>query len=157
MLAICTSLQTDSVQLYTSVTGGIEPVSYSWSPTTALLDLNTENPYVSPTMDMGYVATLTDSAGCQFSEQDVFQVFVDVSDLSTAENNNFNAFFDYTLNELKIKNAKNELYRYSKPKFYLPIPPPNPHNPTGAFQSFSSIQDTLQCVDKVHHNIPFPH
>lgn len=43
----------DSVQLYTSVTGGIEPVSYSWSPNTALLDLNTENPYVSPTMDMG--------------------------------------------------------------------------------------------------------
>ena len=103
----------DSVQLYPSIGGGIEPTTFSWSPTTSLSNPNIPYPYASPTVNTGYKATLTDSLGCKFIEQDVFQVYVDVADLSSAENPPFTAFFDYSLNKIKIKNPNNRPYKYS--------------------------------------------
>lgn len=103
----------DSVQLYTSINGGIEPVTFSWSPATALSNPSIQYPYASPTVSTGYVATLIDSVGCEYEELDVFQVYVDVTNLNTEENLNFTAFFDYSLNQLKIKNPENKSYNYS--------------------------------------------
>ncbi len=55
----------DSVQLYLSITGGIPPYRYQWSPGHSLNDSTLRNPYASPDTTTDYTLLLTDSAGCQ--------------------------------------------------------------------------------------------
>lgn len=55
----------DSVQLYLSITGGIAPYRYQWSPGHSLNDSTLRNPYASPDTTTDYTLLLTDSAGCQ--------------------------------------------------------------------------------------------
>ncbi len=53
---------TPTVQLGVTVTGGLSPFSYSWSPTTGLNNPNIANPTCSTTGT--YVITVTDAVGC---------------------------------------------------------------------------------------------
>lgn len=103
----------DSVQLYPGIIGGIEPVSFNWSPPVALSNPNIQYPYASPTVDIGYVATLIDSAGCEYTDIDTFEVYVNVSDINKLEYLDFTAYFDYSFSQIKIKNSKNKPYKYS--------------------------------------------
>jgi hypothetical protein len=66
--------QGDSTQLYTSVHGGIPPISYQWSPITGLTDPTDVYTFASPQTTTNYNLLVTDSAGCQV--WDGFEVFV---------------------------------------------------------------------------------
>lgn len=66
----------DSVQIFPNGGGGIPPISYQWTPTTDLSDPNIATPWASPDTTTFYVVTLTDSAGCQMTVPDVFEVYV---------------------------------------------------------------------------------
>lgn len=67
-------LQGDSVQLYTSVYGGIPPISYIWSPPNGLTDPADVHTWAKPNSTTTYHLLVTDSAGCQL--YDNFYVFV---------------------------------------------------------------------------------
>ncbi len=64
----------DSVRLYTSLFGGIPPISYKWTPTTGLSDPNDLNTWAKPDTNTLYTLTATDSVGCQ--DYDGFFVFI---------------------------------------------------------------------------------
>lgn len=68
--------QGDSTQIYPSLGGGIPPITYEWSPKAHLSDPFISTPWASPDSSTNYVATATDSAGCQATDPDVFEVYV---------------------------------------------------------------------------------
>ncbi|MFH1320610.1 MAG: hypothetical protein ABII90_08155 [Bacteroidota bacterium] len=68
--------QGDTVQLYPGIGCGIPPITYQWTPNYNLSDPNVSNPYTSPDTTTYYIVTIIDSAGCQESDQDIFQVYV---------------------------------------------------------------------------------
>lgn len=47
-----------------SGSGGVSPLSYSWSPTTGLSSPTVPNPTVTPTASGSYVLTIVDAGGC---------------------------------------------------------------------------------------------
>ncbi len=51
-----------SSQLDVSITGGLAPFTYLWSPTTGLSDPNIANPVASPTTTTKYFCTVTDNS-----------------------------------------------------------------------------------------------
>ena len=56
-----------SSQLTTSITGGVGPYSFSWSPSLGLDNPTIGNPIASPTANTSYTVTVTDSGGSQAS------------------------------------------------------------------------------------------
>jgi hypothetical protein len=68
--------QGDSVQLYSSVFGGILPVTYHWEPNYNLSDPNSPMPWAKPDTSTAYINIVTDSAGCQATDMDAFEVYV---------------------------------------------------------------------------------
>lgn len=54
----------DSIRLRTSVSGGWQPYTYSWSPGNSLEDSTKVNTWAKPTKYTNYKLTITDSAGC---------------------------------------------------------------------------------------------
>ena len=67
----------ESAALYTSVHGGLPPLTYSWTPGNSLSDSTDVNAFASPVVSTTYYLTVTDSIGCQV--QDVFYVIVTAS------------------------------------------------------------------------------
>ncbi|MEL6924796.1 MAG: hypothetical protein AAFO94_12185, partial [Bacteroidota bacterium] len=57
----------NSVTLMPTVTGGVGPLTYSWSPTTGLDDPTIANPVATPTVDTDYTLTVRNAAGCEAS------------------------------------------------------------------------------------------
>lgn len=68
--------QGDSAQIYPGIGGGIPPITYEWSPKAHLSDPFISNPWANPDSSTNYLATATDSAGCQATDPDIFEVFV---------------------------------------------------------------------------------
>jgi len=64
----------DSTQLYTSVYGGINPISYLWSPTDYMSDSTDVNTYAFPDTTTSYTLLVTDKIGCQTTDN--FNVIV---------------------------------------------------------------------------------
>jgi Secretion system C-terminal sorting domain len=54
----------DSLAIYSTVSGGIKPTIYKWSPDYNISNINIRNPIVWPRRSTTYNATLKDSAGC---------------------------------------------------------------------------------------------
>lgn len=61
----------DIVPLFTNVSGGIGPYSYSWSPTTNLSCTTCPNPVASPTNPTTYTVTVTDDCGTAILTEDI--------------------------------------------------------------------------------------
>ena len=55
----------DSIQLYTTYSGGIPPLTYTWSPPVALADPRLVDTWAMPETTTTYELTITDSIGCQ--------------------------------------------------------------------------------------------
>lgn len=70
--------QTITATTYTTlnpiVTGGTPPYTYEWSPVTGLSDPFSATPFASPMITTTYSLTVTDSYGCQGSDQVTIQV-----------------------------------------------------------------------------------
>ncbi len=78
--------QGDSAQISPGVGGGIPPVLYEWTPKINLSNPFIANPWASPDSSTYYVVTATDAAGCQATDPDVFEVYVNpvgINDFST--------------------------------------------------------------------------
>ena len=60
-LTVCDN---DFVQLNPTISGGIAPITYSWSPVTGLSNPNIPNPTAMPLVTTTYTLTATDSLGC---------------------------------------------------------------------------------------------
>lgn len=73
----------DSTTLFTSVGGGLPPLSYRWNPPGSLDDPTVLHANASPVVTTTYLLTITDSIGCQ--TDDIFYVVVSTSGLSTLE------------------------------------------------------------------------
>ena len=71
-----TIIQGDSVQLSPGIVGGIAPLSYQWTPNYNLSDSSSPNPWAKPDSTTSYLVKLTDSAGCQLTDPDPYEVFV---------------------------------------------------------------------------------
>jgi len=54
----------DDTQLQTTLTNGIAPVSYSWSPSEGLSDTSLSNPIAAPNVTTSYEVTISDANGC---------------------------------------------------------------------------------------------
>lgn len=61
--------QGDSAQLYTSVHGGIPPLTYLWTPPTALTDPTDVYTWTTSDTSIVYDLLVTDSAGCQIGDE----------------------------------------------------------------------------------------
>jgi len=66
----------DSSQLVATVTSGVGPYSYSWTPTTTLSDSTIANPIATPTTTTTYYVTVYDSGTSTTSLPDSVVVFV---------------------------------------------------------------------------------
>lgn len=84
--------QGDSVQLIHSYGGGIPPLSFEWTPNYNLSDANIENPWAKPDSTTYYICTVTDSVGCQASNGDIFEVYVNPVSVQEIINFNNNLF-----------------------------------------------------------------
>ena len=107
----------DSAQLYPGFEGGIEPLSFSWTPEDYLSNPNEEKPYASPPSDRSYSATMTDSAGCVFKDIDFFNVHVSTNHLEEIiyQDDMFSIYPNPTSQNVKIKMDtpnENSLVRY---------------------------------------------
>gem|GEM_PF-1427148 len=78
----------ESVTLSGSASGGIEPYTYLWSPSSSLDNPNIANPIASPQFTTNYTLSLSDFTGCTIAEQ----VIVIVNQNSTV-----NAGLDQTI------------------------------------------------------------
>jgi len=67
--------QGDTIQLYPSVAQGCSPLQYEWTPNYNISDPNVPNPLAWPDTTTYYVATVTDFAGCQATDE-TFEVYV---------------------------------------------------------------------------------
>jgi hypothetical protein len=67
--------QGDSAKLYTSVYGGIPPITYLWSPSTGLTDPTDVYTWAKPDSSIVYHLLVTDSAGCQIEDIFYFTVY----------------------------------------------------------------------------------
>lgn len=54
----------DTVALFSGITKGLGPLSYSWSPNYHISDTAASNPYAWPDTDTDYQVYVTDSIGC---------------------------------------------------------------------------------------------
>jgi len=72
--------QGDSARLYTSVGEGIPPLTYLWSPPTALTDPTDVHTWTKSDTSITYSLFVTDSAGCQIG--DAFFVYVEPTSIS---------------------------------------------------------------------------
>lgn len=94
----------DSVRLYLSISGGIPPYRYHWSPGHSLNDSTLKNPYASPDTSTKYILLVEDSAGCQGTDQFLVVVSpldyqeIQISTLSVYPNPGKDAI-EFTLNE----------------------------------------------------------
>ena len=64
----------DSLRLHTSIRGGWEPYTYKWSPSMSLEDSTKVNTWAKPTKYTNYELVITDSAGCQMTDNYVVKV-----------------------------------------------------------------------------------
>ncbi|MEZ4687519.1 MAG: T9SS type A sorting domain-containing protein [Bacteroidia bacterium] len=76
----------ESTNLYTSVHGGLPPLTYSWTPAGSLSDSSDVNALASPVVNTTYYLTVTDSIGCQ--AQDVFYVIVTANGIHDLQGEN---------------------------------------------------------------------
>ncbi|MCI5057776.1 MAG: T9SS type A sorting domain-containing protein [Flavobacteriales bacterium] len=74
----------DSVMLYKSAYGGIEPWTVSWSPGASVTDSSNIYTYASPANTTSYQLNITDFGGC--STYDSFDVFVNPLSVSHSKN-----------------------------------------------------------------------
>jgi len=79
--------QGDTTQLASVVGGGISPLTYQWSPNYNLSDSSIVNTFAYPDTTTFYVSTITDSAGCQITGPDVFEVYVTFVGIDNKLNN----------------------------------------------------------------------
>ncbi len=70
-----------SSTLTATVTGGVGPFTYSWTPTTSLSNPSIQSPVASPTVTTVYTCVATNAAGC--SATTTVTVFVNPSTLCT--------------------------------------------------------------------------
>jgi hypothetical protein len=65
----------DYTELHASVTGGVEPYVYSWSPDVELSATDIEAPMVSPTIHTVYKVVVTDATGAIAKDEVKIKVF----------------------------------------------------------------------------------
>ncbi len=75
----------DSVQLYTSATGGIPPYTYLWNPPTGLVDPTDLYTIATPDTTTYYTLTITDSIGCQAIDE--FRIIVNTVGIDESNSN----------------------------------------------------------------------
>ncbi len=101
--------QGDSVQLLHTIGGGIPPLTYLWSPNYYLSDFTTENPWAKPDTTTYYACTVTDYVGCQTSNGDIFEVYVNASSIIERDiNNSFKIHPNPSKNNLIIEHTNND-------------------------------------------------
>lgn len=76
----------DTVSLFCSVTKGMGPLTYSWSPDYHITDTATSNPQVWPDTSTAYHVYVTDSIGC-VSETQTCSVTIKPTGMIQMENN----------------------------------------------------------------------
>lgn len=65
----------DYTELHASVTGGVAPFVYSWSPDVEMSATDVENPLVSPTLHTVYRLVVTDASGAIAKDEVKVKVF----------------------------------------------------------------------------------
>ena len=110
--------QGDSVQLLNTINGGIPPLTYQWTPNYNLSDSTDEYPWAKPDTTTFYICTVTDSNGCKTSNGDIFEVYVNPSNvIDNSINSKFKMYPNPSINELTVEylgefsnNLKIEIY-----------------------------------------------
>ena len=72
-----TIMQGDSVELLTTVGGGISPLQHEWSPNYQLSSSSIQNPWAKPDTTTFYKCVITDATGCKTEMSDIHEVYVD--------------------------------------------------------------------------------
>jgi peptide deformylase len=136
----------EEVDIEVSVSGGDSPYQYYWTPSTGLNSTNVPNPTASPTETTTYTVYVTDSEGCQGSDQITVNVnpelFVD------AGNNVFICFGSEVEMRASVSGGGRR-YEYSwspttglsNPEILNPIA-----NPTVTTEYTLTITDSKGCV-----------
>ncbi|TVR86105.1 MAG: T9SS C-terminal target domain-containing protein [Saprospirales bacterium] len=78
-----------------SVGGGIEPLSYVWSPDYNISDIHSPAPTVWPDTTTKYHLEVTDAAGCVFDLEVIWEVIVDPASHVNKQNLDFNKIISY--------------------------------------------------------------
>ncbi len=101
----------DSVQLYLSIFGGIEPISYFWSPVESLSDPTNPFTYASPDTSTIYNLLVTDDGGC--TGTDIFYVYTNPTGIFSNEVNSIpitispHPLTDVSILEIPLKGFSN--------------------------------------------------
>lgn len=72
----------DTVSLWSTIGGGIEPLQYEWTPNSGISDVQISNPKVWPLSNITYQLLVRDSVGC-VSEPAMCSISVNTLDLNT--------------------------------------------------------------------------
>lgn len=112
--------QGDSVKLLHTIGGGVPPLTYAWLPNYNLSDATAEFPWAKPDTTTYYDCIVTDAGGCQATNGDTYEVYVNPVGMEDNVNANFVLYPNPSANELNIQykneNAKNvsvEIYSSS--------------------------------------------